>query len=90
MTILWCGVMISVSFKWKLECVCAHTFTHQLFELSLSVTQLLVHAQADLRALQGRDDLQLSVLILYNVVLQHQAQDLFHTCKHTHETVLYI
>lgn len=50
--------------------------THQLLELPLAVAQLLVHAEADLSALQRGDDLQLSVLVLDDVVLQHQTQDL--------------
>lgn len=53
--------------------------THQLFELSLSVAELLVHAEPHLGALQGGDDLQLGVFIFNDVVLQHQTQDL-ETC----------
>lgn len=50
--------------------------THQLFELPLPVAELLVHPEADLRALQRGDDLQLRVFVLDDVVLQHQTQDL--------------
>lgn len=50
--------------------------THQLFELSLSVAELLVHAEPHLGALQGGYDLQLGVFIFNDVVLQHQTQDL--------------
>lgn len=50
--------------------------THQLFELPLAVAELLIHAEAHLRALQGGDDLQLRVFVLDDVVLQHQTQDL--------------
>lgn len=60
--------------------------THQLFELPLPVTQLLVHVKAHRSALQGGDDLQLGVLVLDDVVLQHQAQDLKHTHTHTQVT----
>lgn len=51
-------------------------YTHQLFELSLAVAELLVHAEPHLRALQGGYDLQLSVFVLNDIVLQHQTQDL--------------
>lgn len=54
-------------------CVCV---THQFFELSLSVAELFVHAEAHLSALQCGDDLQLGVFVLNDVVLQHQTQDL--------------
>lgn len=50
--------------------------THQLLQLPLSVAQLLVHAKANLSALQRGDDLQLRVVVLDDVVLQHQTQDL--------------
>lgn len=49
---------------------------HQLLQLPLPVAQLLVHALPRARALQGRDDLQLRVVVVDDVVLQHQAQDL--------------
>lgn len=61
--------------------------THQLLELPLPVAQLLVHAEADLSALQCGDDLQLSVLVLDDVVLQHQTQDLA-SCKHNSRSSL--
>lgn len=50
--------------------------SHQLLQLPLPVAQLLVHALPHARALQGRDDLQLRVVVVDDVVLQHQAQDL--------------
>lgn len=54
----------------------AGLWPYQLLELPLPVTELLVHALAHTRALQGRDDLQLGVVVVNDVVLQHQAQDL--------------
>lgn len=51
-------------------------WTHQLLELPLPVAQLLVHALPHARALQGGDDLELGVVVVDDVVLQHQAQDL--------------
>lgn len=59
--------------------------THQLFELALTVAELLVHAEAHLRALQGGDDLQLRVFVLDDVVLQHQTQDLRKTSQERHQ-----
>lgn len=50
--------------------------TYQLLQLPLSVAQLLVHAKANLSAFQCGDDLQLCVVVLDDVVLQHQTQDL--------------
>lgn len=49
---------------------------HQLLQLPLPVAQLLVHALPHVRALQRGDDLQLGVVVVNDVVLQHQAQDL--------------
>ncbi len=56
--------------------LCVGAVTHQFFQLSLSIAELLVHAEAHLCALKGGDDLQLGVFILNDVVLQHQTQDL--------------
>lgn len=56
--------------------VCVEAVSHQFFEFSLSVAELLVHTEAHLGALQGGDDLQLGVFVLDDVVLQHQTQDL--------------
>lgn len=58
--------------------------THQFFEFSLSVAELLIHAQAHLGALQGGDDLQLGIFVFDDIVLQHQTQDLdTHVQAHT-------
>lgn len=56
--------------------------TYQFLQLSLSVAELLVHAQAHLSALQRGDDLQLGVFVLNDVVLQHQTQDLDTKVRH--------
>lgn len=64
--------------------------THQLFELPLPVAELLVHPEADLRALQRGDDLQLRVFVLDDVVLQHQTQDLHRNVIHHHRFQLNI
>lgn len=50
--------------------------THQLLKLPLPVAELLIHAEADLSAFQCGDDLQLRVVVLDDVVLQHETQDL--------------
>lgn len=65
--------------------VCVNVITHQFFELSLSVAELFVHAEAHLSALQRGDDLQLGIFVLNDVVLQHQTQDLDkHINTHVH------
>lgn len=49
---------------------------YQLLQLPLPVAQLFVHAFAHVCALQRGDDLQLGVVVVNDVVFQHQAQDL--------------
>lgn len=47
--------------------------TYQLLQLPLPVAQLFVHALAHICALQRGDDLQLGVIVVDDVVFQHQA-----------------